>query len=400
MNNDNRTIAFISGKGGSGKTTVCISIAKLLSELNLKCLLLDFDFATNGMSYFFQNFYKKANKGILNVQENMDITAISITDKLDIIPSNTSFNEDVKNEIDYNSLHYILSNFEKEYDYIFIDLSAGYNTATLTILKYVDCSVFVSEADSISSDATENLMIRLGNNLPHNKKSLINKIDARDSKTYNEMKYTFQKLNKLPPLPFDFSIRQAFGARQIPIDIKKPNHLLIALLDVIVELFPERYNFIQDIKNKRLRNVFEKYESELNLLNERRQSLEENLEKISFKKEAQKSSSLNIAIMTIGIIGTLFSLLSIYVTRFSDFWGYYMKEYFPSIMIGVLGVSTFIYSYWNISISRRRFNEKMDELEMKKEVEAISSKITEFKSASMARSKDFFLEQVNDNLNL
>ena len=43
-----KSIAFISGKGGSGKTTLALSIASMLANAGLKILYIDCDMATNG----------------------------------------------------------------------------------------------------------------------------------------------------------------------------------------------------------------------------------------------------------------------------------------------------------------------------------------------------------------
>ena len=49
-----KVITFVSGKGGAGKTTAAISIAKIVADMGLPSLLIDFDLATNGASYFFR----------------------------------------------------------------------------------------------------------------------------------------------------------------------------------------------------------------------------------------------------------------------------------------------------------------------------------------------------------
>lgn len=45
-------IAFLSGKGGSGKTTLALSMADLMSKCKIKTLLIDCDLSTNGATYF------------------------------------------------------------------------------------------------------------------------------------------------------------------------------------------------------------------------------------------------------------------------------------------------------------------------------------------------------------
>ena len=49
-----KVLALLSGKGGSGKTTLALSIASLLSSCTVKTLLIDCDISTNGATYFYE----------------------------------------------------------------------------------------------------------------------------------------------------------------------------------------------------------------------------------------------------------------------------------------------------------------------------------------------------------
>ena len=65
MTADKPTVmCFLSGKGGSGKTTVTIAISKLMSDIGFPCLLIDFDIATNGGSCFFSPLFNLEQPGI------------------------------------------------------------------------------------------------------------------------------------------------------------------------------------------------------------------------------------------------------------------------------------------------------------------------------------------------
>lgn len=55
-----KTLALISGKGGSGKTTLGLSLASLLSSCNIKVLLVDCDLSTNGATYFYEKNCQRA----------------------------------------------------------------------------------------------------------------------------------------------------------------------------------------------------------------------------------------------------------------------------------------------------------------------------------------------------
>ena len=93
---------------------------------------------------------------------------------------------------------------EHKLPYVLIDCQAGYTVTSQAACEISDKAIIVTEADSISSDAADNLLIQLGDSLPRDRRYLVNKIDVRDADTYRQMRNVFQTLNRLPPLPFDF----------------------------------------------------------------------------------------------------------------------------------------------------------------------------------------------------
>lgn len=59
-----KVLALLSGKGGSGKTTLALSIASMLSNCCLKVLLVDCDLSTNGATYFYEGKLSEKNNDL------------------------------------------------------------------------------------------------------------------------------------------------------------------------------------------------------------------------------------------------------------------------------------------------------------------------------------------------
>ncbi|MCD7904962.1 MAG: AAA family ATPase [Clostridiales bacterium] len=59
-------LALLSGKGGSGKTTLALSMSSILSSCDIKVLLIDCDLNTNGATYFYENKLSEFNGKILS----------------------------------------------------------------------------------------------------------------------------------------------------------------------------------------------------------------------------------------------------------------------------------------------------------------------------------------------
>jgi cellulose biosynthesis protein BcsQ len=274
-----KVITFVSGKGGAGKTTAAISIAKIVADMGLPSLLIDFDLATNGASYFFRPRFRNDAKGIWEILTQSSAekpSVIDISHDFSFVPSRVGLGirSDSFDAIRLTETHLkeaILTPLltwatEKRFAYIFVDCQAGYTIATKAAVEVADSVVVVTEADSISSDAADNLLIQLGGSLPSERKFLVNKVDVRDAATYRNMREVFQTLNRLPPLPFDFTVRNAFGARRIPVDPDQPSPLLFALLQTLIALLPERFDAIESFKRTHVDALFERYDKEMEAL--------------------------------------------------------------------------------------------------------------------------------------
>ena len=91
-------IAFLSGKGGSGKTTLALSTANLLCKCGVQTLLVDCDLSTNGATYFYESQMTTHNKAgqpnllsfdsLLNLDGVIDaLFPLMIEPGLDFVPS-------------------------------------------------------------------------------------------------------------------------------------------------------------------------------------------------------------------------------------------------------------------------------------------------------------------------
>ena len=90
-------ISFLSGKGGSGKTTMVLGLADLFSKSKISTLLVDCDFVTNGATYFFEPIISSiANKeknsilsfyDVLFSSQELKPSCIKVKPFWDMIPS-------------------------------------------------------------------------------------------------------------------------------------------------------------------------------------------------------------------------------------------------------------------------------------------------------------------------
>ncbi|KAF5423351.1 MAG: Cellulose biosynthesis protein BcsQ [Candidatus Methanocomedens sp.] len=402
-----RVISFISGKGGSGKTTVAITITKLLAEMGFPCLLVDFDLATNGGSYFFKNQFTKDSKGIWETLGEASTTQlknipITISKNFYFVASRVNLN--VKSE-SYDSINYqkdflkkdvliplIHQGIEENIRYVIIDCQAGYSISSAAAVEVADMAIIVAEADSISDDAAVNLLEQLKNSLPDEKRYLINKIDVRDADTYRSMRNVFQSINRLPPLPFDFAVRNAFGARQIPIDLNNPSPLLFALFETVKYIFTEIFDKIESYKVEHIDILFEKYENKLQDLIEEKQKLEEELSEIKTRSLRMRydllKRSLNVTFAIIGILVVLY-------TYQSELGGYIFFEriFDPIFLTAMVSMVIIIFIYQLIGREyRAKSQDDIRERDCSRRLKAINDDLDQVRSLLWAKSKEYLVD--------
>ena len=198
-NHKARIISITAGKGGVGKTSVAVKMAKVLAEDGYRVLLLDCDYnlsntsvklglpMTNGFyelisaqKEFEECIYKNANFHLLaGCNGNIDL-----------------FNRSL--EIDRVIID-ILVNHEREYDFIILDCPAGITKETLTLNAYSDYRFVVVTPDKSSITDSYSLIKILNKEFGVTENHLLlNKISSetqyqRMVKTLSETVETFLK---------------------------------------------------------------------------------------------------------------------------------------------------------------------------------------------------------------
>lgn len=226
-------IAFLSGKGGSGKTTLALSMADLLCRCGVKTLLIDCDMSTNGATYFYESQAaneRKDKKFQLFSFNNLiyyddfasEKNILKIEQNLGFVPSIPEISGEYLNKEkkydDYNlktRLTEFLDWARLGYDVILFDCQAGYTNILPVLLPLMDVDLFVLEADSISGSAMRSLHLKIGNFLGNARLyQIFNKATAEEFDIYSKIVGTF--FVNIGTLLFDWKIRQAFSRSQIP----------------------------------------------------------------------------------------------------------------------------------------------------------------------------------------
>lgn len=254
-----KTLALLSGKGGSGKTTLGLTMSSLLSKAQLKVLLIDCDMATHGATYFFedqlpQNSHVVSFNEIVQLAEDYKDKSISVSleellytnrrrdnsndekekvvsiyssfinvdDNFSFIPSIKSVGEEPKlrnSEVE-DSLHKVFKELfmllKMHFDVVILDCQAGYSYIFPSLLPLIDSVLMVLEPDKVSTIALRSLYKKISDYVPNkNIYQVFNKVEKDERSFYEKITFETFFIN-VGALLYDRSIRKAFAFCRIP----------------------------------------------------------------------------------------------------------------------------------------------------------------------------------------
>lgn len=418
-NHDLEVIAFLSGKGGSGKTTICIGFAKLLADIGFRVLMLDFDFATSGAAYFFLPQLRdqhvlgiaeqlKLHKEVWSTAEHLLSKSLQVVEGLQFLPSRSELGTQLDlvqpsdtRDMWEDLLRAVMGEANGHFDFILIDNQAGYSKSAAAAARVASKAIIVSEADRISSDAVDNLIALMGKDLPTFRRYLVNKVDVREAGQYKQMVDAFRAMNRLPPLPFDFDIRNAFGDRRIPVDVDKPSAFLLALFAAAKEMLPEQRPHLEEYENRTVTRIFDEYQGRLASLLEERDNLRARMRLSDTIELEQLRLSRRFRERLTGLTALmLFSLGGAYLGVVGDFRVPFMirSQLFAMLLgMGSIAAAAVVLVAWNYQ--RRRGKLEEDHMRARAETSQMEARLTDldrdidrYSNLMAARSRDLLID--------
>lgn len=153
-----KVISFLNYKGGVGKTTATLNIAKGLVNQNKSVLIIDLDGQANSTSHLLG---EPVEVGVPNLLVNPNKDSVNNTinhteSGIDLIGSNFTMQNAVS-EVKLNAtlpqhvlLKNIIKNIDKDYDYILIDCPPSLDMMSVNVILQSDLIIVPVTADSMS----------------------------------------------------------------------------------------------------------------------------------------------------------------------------------------------------------------------------------------------------------
>lgn len=374
-----KTIALLSGKGGSGKTTIALSMASLLAKCKIKTVLIDCDFSTNGASFFYEskltpNNYLSFFDVMTNDNCNKDL--ITINPNLSFIPSFSNLSNAILSsctfsEEDDNRIKNLISNLSKRFDICIFDCQAGYTDLLSYLLPNINETLFVMEADAISSAAIRTLHLKIGEKLNNYKSyQIFNKATPEEYDIYNKISGgTF--FTNIETVLFDWKIRKAFALSEIPDLDNTSSRYGMQLLNICKVLYKE------DIYKDKL-NEFES-SLKIQYFSERKLNLQNQLQILNLEEKKNRS----IFFRTFTFLYTfssllLFSIFTLYMIKQKPF--VHNNDLFSLLIATISIILSFLFVITNISKDKNK-KSKIEEIKkIKIDLVSIDEEIKKLKN--------------------
>ncbi len=186
-----RGISICNVKGGVGKTTIAVNLAKKTASLGFKTLLIDCDKQGNATDQICPSLREKDFSCLYDVvkkQATVENSIIKINDHLSLLPSNLK-NQLLETEITYEKLN--LGNYfkrlleDQKFDLVIFDTEPNLSLVNLMALAYCELNIAPIRLDKNSIDGLDLLLSfieRQKSNWPEMEietKVLINGFDKR-----------------------------------------------------------------------------------------------------------------------------------------------------------------------------------------------------------------------------
>ena len=206
-------ISFTSGKGGTGKSFLCINIAYKLSQLGKKVLVVDFDLNFSNLHIMLNIIPSKTLFQFFSSESLLEELVYEYSQMLHFIFGFSGFESKriTNNSISdfWNKLNSIMGN----YDYVLIDTSSGGNDETLKVLSLTDCNIVIANPEPTATLDAYAIIKLTSISKMNNIKIVINKYFKKEdaeksfenlSKAVNH--FLHKNISLLGSIPFDREI--------------------------------------------------------------------------------------------------------------------------------------------------------------------------------------------------
>ena len=253
QNSNTPIISFTSGKGGTGKTFLCLNIAYQLARLQKKVLVVDFDINFSNVHIMLNTIPSETLYDFFTSKCLLDELIFKYNENLHFI---FGYSGCEQKNIDCNRIRYFwnqLISISKNYDLVLIDTSSGANVNILEILTLSDYNIVVANPEPTATLDAYAIIKLIDNSKKENFiKIIINKYHKKDDALFafgNLTKalehFLKKKVSLLGYIPFDEGIARSIMEQKLYLE----NHTSGSPANRILSIAEEFINIKQVANN-------------------------------------------------------------------------------------------------------------------------------------------------------
>lgn len=310
MSKVTHSLALLSGKGGTGKTVLALSMSKILGEAGYRVLLVDCDVTTHGATYFFESELD-TSKSIISLSALIEDasskgTPLKTEAGFWFIPSTIkpTDHKAVGSSRNFRIIEAFdkIKEYARDYDVVIFDCQAGYSTVVNKVVDISTKNLIVLEQDAVSSAALRVLYLQIGKKLrASNTWQIFSKLTEEERPVYEKI-YRNTFFPNLPPVPFDWQIRAAFATREIPSIGADWSAFGLGVLRIMSALFPELSNTSNQFHDQAVGQRFDTIVNKLERLEAKRDAIKYDTIRKSRKKRINRLRNLNLIIFFFSVV--------------------------------------------------------------------------------------------------
>jgi len=385
MSKKPEVLTLLSGKGGSGKTVLALSMSKILHEAGLKVLLIDCDTSTHGATYFFETELNDNVLTLLNLigKNKYQNKPLKTKSGFDFIPSTSKPELDCFTGDEFNgqnSENFLSSSILGDnYDVIILDCQAGYSPLVKIATQISQFKLIVLEPDAVSSSALRVLHLQIGSSLGRtNTWQIFNKLTEDERPIYEKI-FGGTLFTNLPPVPFDWQVRAAFATAEIPSVVSKTSVFGLGVIRSLKIIFKNHKKQLDELEGKTVGHWHEDLKKRIEDLAIKKREFESNL------AASKQRDRLN----TVRIFSILAALLGLAISTFS------ILNINIEFLISAMGVSIAAVSMVWYSSSLKSFRSERSREQQRESLNKIESELKKFKTLMLT---DPWLKEYSRNL--
>lgn len=205
---EGRIIGLVSGKGGVGKTSLCVNLGVSLSEFGSEVTIVDADFSASNLGVYLGRYDHPVKiQDVLNEDAKLDSAIFRHPTGVKAL---TSSNEISEVEPDTSRLKEILEKTKKDSEFVLVDFPPGLDSTVVSIMDACDELIIITMPTQTSGTNAAQITERAKLDRNAVLGSIINKVEDVPSRELVDREVeTMTETHILAEIPFDLEMKES-----------------------------------------------------------------------------------------------------------------------------------------------------------------------------------------------